>query len=273
MALTTRARNGSVHSKCVSSRLSNRGIRLLRGARRRGRPLRLPAREIALDDLLRHWRCGRPAVLPGMLGEDGDGYSRVINRCERDEPGVVLLRPLVAVPLVARADRLGRARLARDLEAVDVRLLAGAPVGLDDVLHRVPHPIECVVMDRDGAQYLGLGFLLDGAVGGLDPADVLRTIARPTVGDHGGELRHLYRGGGDVPLADRAGEAFAGEPRLLEPSLLPGGARDRARILVVEPDAGGEAESEVVRPFRHQVDPETLAHLVEVDVARLDDRL
>src|SRR5262249_61318261 len=87
------------------------------------------------------------------------------------------------------------------------------------------------------------------------------------------EVRHLDRGGGDVRLADHAREGLAGEPRLLEPALLPRGARDRARILVVEPDAGREAEAEVVRPLCHQVDAEALAHLVEVDVARLDDRL
>src|SRR5262249_39506539 len=106
MELTTSARKGSVHSKCVSSRLSKRGMCLLPGARRRRRSLQLSAREIALDHLLRDGRGRRAVMLSGVLGEDGDGYSRVINRCERDEPGVVLLRPLVAMPLVARADRL-----------------------------------------------------------------------------------------------------------------------------------------------------------------------
>ena len=67
------------------------------------------------------------AVLLGALDDHGDGDLRLVGRRERDEPRVQL-------PVAAG---LRRAGLAGDLDARDLRRLAGALV--DDVLHHLGH--------------------------------------------------------------------------------------------------------------------------------------
>src|SRR5262249_42563924 len=68
-------------------------------------------------------------------------------------------------------------------------------------------------------------------------------------------------------------EGRAGEPGTMEPALLPLRVGNRACLLVLEPDPGGEPETEAPRVLGDQVDAEALSGLVEEHVARLDDGL
>src|ERR1700675_1735990 len=89
--LTARAKSGRSHSKWTSSRRSNR-IGLLRLGRRT-----LPTGEVSIEDLLRDGRRDGPAVLARMLDQHGDRELRILDGREGDEPGVVALRPRVAI--------------------------------------------------------------------------------------------------------------------------------------------------------------------------------
>src|SRR5262249_39833864 len=75
-----------------------------------------------------------------------------------------------------------------------------------------------------------------------------------------------------VALADGNRERLAREPRLVEATPLPGRVGNGPGLLVLEPDAGRESEPEAVRVLRDRIDAQPLAHGVEEDVARLDDR-
>ena len=97
------------------------------------------------------------------------------------------------------------------------------------------------------------------------------------VADHGGQRRgHLQHREGVVALADAQRDGLAGVPlALLGPAVglaLPVGGRQDARDLALEVDAREPAEAERLHLARWiRSTPISLARVVEVDVARLDD--
>src|SRR5262249_14080424 len=111
------------------------------------------------------------------------------------------------------------------------------------------------------------------AVGCQDALDVLRAIAGAAVRDRRCQVRHLERRRRDVALPDRYRQSLAGEPGTMEPALLPLRVGNRAALLVLEPDAGREPETQAPRVLGDEVHAEPLSGLVEEDVARLDDGL
>src|SRR5262249_29605662 len=194
------------------------------------------------------------------------------HRSEGNEPGMVAAAPRVAIRAPQR-DRLRRAGLARDLDATHPSGLAGAPVGHHDVSHAGAHLLQRLRVDPRLAQHVGLHLLAYRAVRRQDPLDVLRAIAGAAVRDRRREVRHLERRRGDVALPDRHREGLAREPGTMEPALLPLRVGNRAALLVLEPDARGEPETEAPRVLGDEVHAETLSGLVEEDVAGLDDGL
>src|SRR5271156_3131562 len=228
--------------------------------------------EVALEDIVDYGR-RRAAAMTAVLDDAGGGDRRMIFRRERDEPGVVLelLGRLVLGLVLARrslvADDLRRAGLAAYDDIVEVRFVRGAAGAVDDVSHSILHVFERVGVDLHPVldhRRIGLG---DVAVQALDVLDELRLIADAAVGDLRRDLRHLQRGGRYVTLADGDRERFRGIPSLVIALLLPCRRRDGAGILVIEIDAGLDAESHQVGPLRNPIDAELYADVVKIDVA------
>src|SRR5262249_52688538 len=67
-------------------------------------------------------------------------------------------------------------------------------------------------------------------------------------------------------------EGLAREPRLVEPAAFPLRVGDGPGLLVLETDAGRDAEAEAAGVLRDRIHAQALAHRVEEHVARLDDR-
>src|SRR5206468_13056109 len=83
---------------------------------------------------------------------------------------------------------------------------------------------------------------------------------------------HLERRRRHVALAAGDREGLAREPRLVEPTALPLRVGDGPGLLVLETDAGRDAEPEAVGVLGDRIHAQPLTHRVEEHVARLDDR-
>src|ERR1700733_6988268 len=228
--------------------------------------------EVALEYVLDYGR-RRAAAVTAVLDDAGGGDRRMILRRERDEPGVVLelLGRLVLGLVLARrslvADDLRRAGLAAYDDVVEVRLVRGAAGPGDDGGHPVLYVFERVGIDLHAGldhRRISLG---DIAVQSLDVLHELRLVADAAVGDLRRDLRHLQRSRRDVTLADGDREGLRRVPSLVVALLLPRRRRDGAGILVIEIDAGFDAESHQVGPLRNSIDAELDADVVKVDVA------
>src|SRR5208282_4141620 len=234
--------------------------------------------EVALEDVVNYGRRRAPAMT-AVLDDAGCGDGRMILWRERDEPCMVLELVGRLVLLLALADgsiaayHLSRAGFAAYDDIVEMGFVRGTAGAIDGVGHRVLDDFEGVRIDLDAVldhRRIRLG---DIAVESLDVLDELRPIADAAVGDLGGDLRHLQRGGRDVTLADGDRERFRGIPALMEALLLPRRRRDGAGILMIEIDTALDSESELIGPFRNPIHAEFFPDVVKINVARPHDRI
>ena len=126
----------------------------------------------------------------GVLDEDCHGDLRVVGGRERDEPGVrrTFLRAL------------GGTCLAGHLDPRDLCRSGGARVdGLDHHLGQVPGDGRA---DRLTAERLRVGLVEHVEIRRTHLVDQIGLHHRSTVGDPGGDHRHLQRGGRNVELPD-----------------------------------------------------------------------
>ena len=98
-------------------------------------------------------------------------------------------------------------------------------------------------------------------------------LRRAPPGDHGGHGRDLDRRHLELALADGHGDRLSGIPGRLEGLHLPLRARHEAFLLADEVDAGLPAQAEAGGGLGDRVDAHPPAERVEIDVARVPDRV
>src|SRR5690606_26345314 len=114
--------------------------------------------------------------------------------------------------------------------------------------------------------------LLDGlSVGRLDALDELRRVERAAVGDGRVGERELEQRHARVALADGRVERVP-DAEAAEGLLVPLARREEAGRLAVDADARARAEPEFAGHAVDALEADELGHLVEVDVARADER-
>src|SRR5690606_9382993 len=238
-------------------------------------------REVRIHDLARDRR-GRAAAAAAVLDDDGDRDPRRLGRRVRDEEPVVAM-PLVDLVLVV-------ARILRDTETLRRAGLAGGDVlgaehrrarraarRLRDGDERVVHGRPMLLADLDRPEPFGLA-IRHAAVERLLGADQqARAGAGAARGEDGGRMRELQRRRQRVALADAGDDRLAREPDLilrpLELLALPLTRRHDPADLAVDVDAGRRPEAERVERVGEVVDAEADGEIVEIDVARLNERV
>src|SRR5664280_1820151 len=232
----------------------------------------VPPRLLATQYSARRAASGASAAAPlAVLHEDDGDDLRVVPWREAREPAVItqLHGKEVALPRFLLSDDLNGAGLAAEIEAGHARGVRGAaghvhdtPEALDDRLARAGR-----VRDR----LLGLG-AIDEALACAhvlaDVKEVRRRKGSVRVRDAGHAARDLQRGHEDGPLADRDGDRLTEIPRMLSRREAPGRRRNDAALFIGKIDAGRAPEAEEPCRLGDRVDPEPLAHRVEVRIAR-----
>ena len=199
-----------------------------------------------------------------MLDDAGRGVTRRADRGEGDEQSVRLAFPALEKAAVLRADHLRGAGLSRHLHVGDSQRRAHRrPARLiDDGNHAGADEFEMRRIDIEQSRLrriVGLG----DQVGRDGPAR----------GDARRHDRELKRRGGDIALADAAADGLAGVPRLPQSLLLPGRVGNDGLLLAHQAEVVNLTEAERPRRGGETIDAEPICRLIEIDVARLLDRL
>ena len=199
----------SGHSKCATRRRSILSIALrLALLLQIGRTLAGPARAIGAAIV--------PPPPPACSTSAAIAICRVLDRREGDEPGVVARFPGSAAAQRFSPERhdLRGAGLAGDLDAGE-RAPSCRCRGRSSRRRASPRgPARGARLAISAcADHLGLDLLADAAVGGVDALHVVRAVARATVGDRRGEVRHLQRRRRHVALTDRDRQRLARDTR------------------------------------------------------------
>ena len=210
--------------------------------------------------------------MDAVLQEHDAGHGRMIARREEHEPAVVaqvLARPRGGASSVR--DHLRRPGLARNILAGDSGRRAGAtavhhhPESVADRLQLFRIDLN-LRLRRRPRHRLPAGAIVDGF-------EQVRRDARAAVGERRHVHGHRHRRHRHLALADADRNRFAGVPLLVAHAHLPFGGRHEPLILVRQIDSALHAEAERRRPLVDLVDAHHVGDGIEIDVARLLDRV
>src|ERR1043165_5365048 len=142
----------------------------------------------------------------------------------------------------------------------------------DHVSKRGTHPLQCVWLELDGANELGSIFAHARAVEGFHFLYDVGPVKFPAIGDRRHHVSKLQRRHSDIALTNGDGDGLAWKPGLAVSFSLPFGTGNRAASFIIQGDTRLFSQSECIRPFCNSINTELGTELVEIGIARLDDR-
>src|SRR5687767_3009774 len=186
----------------------------------------------------------------------------------------VEIRELFAFQIGAfHLDDLRRPRFAGNFDYLRSRRASCPSRAFYNVRQATTDSLQRPGFNGNGSNLLGPILTDRSTVQRFDPVNQPWAVKRPAIRDrhhHIGELQGRY---GEIALADCNRERFTRKPRLAESLFFPFAVGDDAALFVVESGSGLLSQTERACPFCDPIYADPLPGLVEIDVARLDDRL